>query len=236
MSVKNPTPEQIDAYAHAYVMNNGDQTKAFRKAFPHSKCNAKTAWEAGSRLQAQDKVKTRIHEIRKLLSERTNEEYGITAQAVIGQWWKIATADASDITQVRHYNCRHCHGFDHEFFWKDETEFEQSNDPNKDDFGGYGFRETDNPDPDCPKCEGLGIESIWLEDTRNLNDKAAALFDGVKQTRNGIEIKTVDRNAALANIARALGMFTDNVNHRSPDGSMTPTVIERRIIDPKAEE
>jgi phage terminase small subunit len=231
MSVKNPTPEQVDAYAYAYVMNNGDQTKAFRKAFPAFKGTSKSAWEAGSRLQSQSKVSARIDETRKLLAEKSEADFGITAQAVIAQWWKIASADAADITQVRHYNCRHCHGFDNEFQWKNEAEFKASQAPNKDDFGGYGFRMTGDPAEDCPRCEGLGVESIWLEDTRNLNDKAAALYDGVKQTRNGIEIKTVDRNAALANIAKALGMFTENVNHRSPDGSMTPTVIERRIID-----
>lgn len=35
-------------------------------------------------------------------------------------------------------------------------------------------------------------------------------------------LKLADKNAALTNLGRHLGMFTDNLNHRSPDGSMSP--------------
>lgn len=46
------------------------------------------------------------------------------------------------------------------------------------------------------------------------------------------KIKFADKKGALDSVARCLGMFKDKVDHTSSDGSMTPTVIERRIVDP----
>jgi len=45
------------------------------------------------------------------------------------------------------------------------------------------------------------------------------------------KIKFVDKKGALDSVARCLGMFKDKMDHTSSDGSMTPTVIERRIVD-----
>lgn len=46
-------------------------------------------------------------------------------------------------------------------------------------------------------------------DTRKLKGSAKVLYAGAKQTRNGIEILTRDKDAAVVNLARYLGMMVD---------------------------
>lgn len=153
----------------------------------------------------------------------------ITADKVLERYWMIATADPNELTQVRHLNCRHCHGIDHEFQWKDEDEFEQAlnsviaeekaiqqDDPGyraeyPTDAGGYGYVPVNDPHPDCPKCYGEGKVDLYLADTRCLSPQGQALFAGVKQTKTGIEVMMHDQKAALDQVARHLGMFNDKL-------------------------
>ncbi len=80
-----------------------------------------------------------------------------------------------------------------------------------DDAGGHGYRLTDPPNAACPECSGMGIEVTRMADTRNLSPAARLLFDGVKETKQGIEIKMQDRAKALENIAKHFGMFAGKV-------------------------
>lgn len=166
-----------------------------------------------------------IKEAMKDRSIRTN----ITADKVLERLWMIAVADPNELTQVRRINCRHCYGNDYKFQWKDEDEFEaalaeaiayekaeQLEDPNyqgvyPNDEGGYGFNPTTPPNCECPKCFGEGKVDMYLGDTRNMSPHAHALFAGVKMTKEGIEIKMQDQNAALVSVARHLGMFNDKI-------------------------
>lgn len=50
-----------------------------------------------------------------------------------------------------------------------------------------------------------------MHDTRKLKGPAKALYDGVKVTKDGFEVKTLDRQKALDNVARHLGMFNDKL-------------------------
>jgi len=52
-------------------------------------------------------------------------------------------------------------------------------------------------------------------------DTAAAISE-VSLTAQGVKIKMYDKKGALDSIAKHLGMFTDVVDHKSSDGSMTP--------------
>lgn len=153
----------------------------------------------------------------------------ITADKVLERYWNIATADPNELTQVRHLNCRHCHGINHEFQWKDEAEYEdalasviaeekaiQQDDPGyradyPTDAGGYGYGPLNDPHPDCPKCYGEGKVDLYLGDTRCLSPQGQALFAGVKQTKTGIEVMMHDQKAALDQVARHLGMFNDKL-------------------------
>ncbi len=193
----------------------------------------RSAEVTASRLLSNAKVAAAIQERMSARSERTK----ITADMVLDRWWEIATADAGELTQLRRGCCRYCHGDDHLFQWADEDEFERalaSSEVGKEpsDAGGYGFRDFHLPHAGCPKCGGEGVPRVYAEDTRNLNGSAKLLFAGVKQTKDGLEIKMQDQAKALENVARHLGMFTDRVDHVSSDGSMTPKPTTIELVAP----
>ncbi|WP_275289167.1 terminase small subunit [Halomonas elongata] len=193
----------------------------------------KTAGRTGHENLKKPEIASAIQERMNDRSKRTQ----ITADKVLERWWEIATADAGELTQVRHGCCRYCHGDDHQFQWKDEEEFaramanaEFGKEPN--DAGGYGFRDFNLPHPNCPQCGGEGVPRVYAEDTRKLTGSAKLLFAGVKQTKDGLEVKMHDQSKALENVARHLGMFTDRVDHVSSDGSMAPKPTTIQLVAP----
>ncbi len=152
-------------------------------------------------------------------------------------------ADANDLIQLRRLNCRHCHGVDHAYQWRNAREFADATAawvqretfekarrgpkvmgaPRPTDDGGYGFTKVRDPNPDCPKCDGEGLEDVKVSDTRKLTGRAKKLYAGIKVGKDGrIEVLTRNQDAALTNVMKALGMFTENVKilppGAAPDG------------------
>ena len=105
----------------------------------------------------------------------------IDAEAIRKLWADVATADPNELIQHRIGACRFCHGVEHQFQWKTPREFEegyiaacfdlwpskgedattqrdlalerQITDPRlPSDAGGYGYRITADPAPECPEC------------------------------------------------------------------------------------
>ena len=153
---------------------------------------------------------------------------GITPEWVVGQWAKIAHADPNDIVQIRRTCCRHCHGFGHQYQWT-EAEYSAAVDravdsgkPAPDGMGGFGFDPNAEPHPECPECGGLGIEDVHVADTRKLRGPAKVLYAGAERTRNGIKINMRDKDAAVANLARYLGMMVDKKEFSGPGGGPIP--------------
>jgi hypothetical protein len=83
--------------------------------------------------------------------------------------------------------------------------------PPLDEKGGIGFDPRRDPHPSCPECFGEGIGEVFVKDTRKLTPEERALYGGAKLTKNGLEVKLHDKQAALVNVGRHLGMFTDKV-------------------------
>lgn len=153
----------------------------------------------------------------------------ITQDKVLERWWQIATADPNELMQLRRLNCRHCYGIDHHFQWKDEAEYEQAlqaviaeekamqvdmpeyRATYPTDEGGYGFIPVNSSNEECPHCFGEGKLDIYFSDTTQLSPQGQALFAGIKQTKEGLEVKTHDQLAALGQVARHLGMFNDKL-------------------------
>lgn len=170
-------------------------------------------------------------EIQKAIKERMEEvalAASITPEWVVGQWAKIAQANPNDIVQVRRTCCRHCHGFGHQYQWT-EAEYSAAVDravdsgkPAPDGMGGFGFDPKASPNPDCPECGGLGIEDVHVADTRKLRGAARVLYAGAERTRNGIKINMRDKDAAVANLARYLGMMVDKKEFSGPGGGPIP--------------
>ncbi len=74
------------------------------------------------------------------------------------------------------------------------------------DQGGFGYRITLDPNPDCPECAGLGTGYVVTQDTTKLSPQARLLYNGLKVTANGFEILTADRQKAMEHVARRLGL------------------------------
>ena len=149
----------------------------------------------------------------------------ITPEWVVSQWAKIATANPSDIVQVRKSNCRYCHGIDHQYQWTTRHEYEEAVDKANDAgkkppemAGGFGFDPKKEPSKTCPSCGGLGEVGVHINDTRKLKDGAKLLYAGAEQTRNGIKVNMRDQDAALVNLARYLGMMVDKKEISGPNG------------------
>lgn len=152
-----------------------------------------------------------------------------TASLVLREWLDIATADPSELTHTRVYCCRFCYGIDHKYHWT-QSEYSHAlnvalatDKPVPDIEGGFGFDAMREPHQGCPSCQGHGISRVWIADTRKLSPKARRLFAGVKHTKDGIEIKMRDQDAAWAKIADYLGMSNKSKAELSgPGGGPIP--------------
>lgn len=137
------------------------------------------------------------------------EELAVAAELdaawVLKQWRDIAIADPRELTALLVKPCPRC--------WPDGLSLEEPNPlcdaPIIDKETGINFG----------GCGGHGKVSVHLADTRKLSGPARRLFAGVKETKNGIEIKMRDQDAALANISRYLGMVVERKELSGPGGS-----------------
>ncbi len=172
------------------------------------------------------KISQRYEALHSRLVKEAEDECIITAKEVLKRWRDIALADPNEIIHFRRVCCRYCFGLDHEYQWNDEAEFQRAVNSAiaaaKEEerppvipvnYGGYGYDDTIRPHPKCPKCKGEGHGEIHATDTRDLSLQGKALYAGVKQTKDGFEVKMQDQGKALENIARHLGMFKDEVKH-----------------------
>lgn len=140
-------------------------------------------------------------------------------KGVMQEWYDIATADPNEIVSLAIDCCRHCWGFDFQYQWT-EQEYNakvlehletnaKGNPPQA--HGGFGFDFSRDPNPECPYCRGRGVATVINHDTRKLSRKARKLYAGIGQSKFGPVVLLRDQDAALANIAKALGMFINTV-------------------------
>lgn len=136
-----------------------------------------------------------------------------------------ATADVNELTEYRRLCCRHCWGFGFNYQWRDAIEFgdavtearaKKKKIPN--DNGGYGYDNSLDPNPDCPRCNGFGIGRVHFHDTRDLTGSARRLFAGVKEGKFGVEVITRNQDDALKMVAQHLGMVKNKTEITGADG------------------
>ena len=162
--------------------------------------------------------------------------------------WDIATADVRELVEYRRTCCRHCHGegFGYQFTTQElakreaDARLEWSKRESKklddvfvfDRLGGDGYDKRRDPHPECAVCFGEGVEDLFIHDTRNLSPAAAALYAGVKRTKDGIEVKIEDRQAALVTMFKHLGLIVDKQELSGPNGGPVETKVTYEIVDP----
>lgn len=96
MSQSRPTDAEATAYAENYVLY-GDQSRAFRNAFPASKASAKAINEKASVFHRIKKVQQRVEELRPVIAEEAAVRFKIDAHYVMRRLTEIDQMDAADI-------------------------------------------------------------------------------------------------------------------------------------------
>lgn len=219
---KRLTPAE-EIFARA-VLTERTIAKAYAAAYSkpnRSASGLSWAWTRGSELAARPHVAARIRELRAAAAASAVVEMA----DVMREWFDIARADPNELISYQRRCCRHCWGKGGAYQWKDEAEFAEAMAdaidhnarrverkqtprelPNRD--GGFGFNHTREPVVNCPHCRGEGVPHVHVADTTKLTGPAAKLYAGVKVGKNGqIEVLMRDQDAALANLAKAMGMF-----------------------------
>lgn len=208
--------EKQQRFVDEYLVDLNATQAAIRAGYsPH------TANEQGAQLLAKLSIQNAVREARSAQQKRT----AITADTVLMEIANIALADARELVEVKTGCCRCCWGegftfqrtvgeYNHDREqWlnkgKDPSEFE--------DQGGIGFNPLKLPHPECPTCGGDGDARAVLKDTRTLSPRAAALYAGAKQTKEGIEIKMHSKLDALEKLAKHVGLYQkDNEQKTDP--------------------
>ena len=208
MKTRSLTAKQ-QCFVGEYLIDLNSTAAAVRAGY-----SARTANRIGPELLGKTCVAAAVKVAMDARSARTQ----ICADQVLRQWWDIGTADATSLVQYRRGACRYCYGAGHQFQWRTSREFDdacqQARDAKKSEpmcDGGFDYDETITPHGKCPECDGQGVGRVLASDTATLTGPALLLFDGVKQTAGGLEIKLRDRDKAMENVARHLGMFNDKL-------------------------
>lgn len=83
----------------------------------------------------------------------------------------------------------------------------------------------------CPACDGEGVETVWVADSRTLSPAAAVLFNGVKISKDGrVEIQVRDRDKAHDRVAQHLGLLVKKTVQVNLDPSqLTDEQLEQAL-------
>jgi phage terminase small subunit len=170
--------------------------------------------------------------VRKLvlrLADERSVETTVKAVSILQDLIDIYEADPSELVRLEHWNCRHCHGVDHEYQWRDAEELARAFDrwqqqqapgyrPAKGELrlarpsakGGFGFTVKGEPDPACPHCFGEGVERVLAADTTKLSPKARKLLKSVEQKADGsIKFHVHDQMAARDMVVKMIGAYKE---------------------------
>ncbi|KMV71909.1 terminase small subunit [bacteria symbiont BFo1 of Frankliniella occidentalis] len=213
----------------------------------------------GRQLIAKDHIAQAIKRQLRAAAERAL----ITTDQIIARMWGIATLDVNELVEYRRQCCRHCWGKNHLYQWTEEeynaarSRAEERDDEDMPDIaGGFGFRKHRVAHPECPECNGEGYGDVHIHDTRKLSLAARMAYDGVKVTKDGVQLLITDRSKMLDNVAKHLGVF-DSLHSRkleelevarremenqrmrdedSEDGQPTPVQININVVDARADD
>ena len=216
------TPKQR-AFVEQYLIDLNGAQAAIRAGY-----SKRTANTIAAILMAKPHIRAAID----AAAAKRAEELGIQAKEVLRLLWNIATADANEVVQHRRGCCRYCHGTDflyqrtpsemrdarrrHEFAVAEAKKAGKPV-PEFDEAGGIGYDPNNDPHPDCPECHGDGEAHVYVEDTRALSGAARTLYAGIKQTKDGLEIKLHDRTRAAELVGKHLRLFAEKLELSGPD-------------------
>lgn len=211
-----PLTPRVQRFVDEYLVDMNGKQAAIRAGY-----SARTATEQAYDLLRKPHVWAAITEARKAQQERTQ----IDADRVVLEAWRIATADARELVQVKVGCCRYCWGEGHRR-QRTLSEYNSDRDHHRakgkadeewEEEGGIGFSPLRDPHPGCPDCHGDGCPRTVLGDTRYMSQETLALYAGARQTKYGIEVLMHDKSAAMDKLFKHLGLYEkDNQQKTDP--------------------
>lgn len=221
---ERPLTGKQAAFVAEYLIDMSATQAAIRAGY-----STRTAAAIG----AENLTKPQIASAIQAAQAKRAERLEITADALVRQNWELANADPNELIQFRRVCCRHCYGinFEYQFTHAEMTrafrswEAKQTKNSKEvfDRQGGEGFDRRKPPRDDCPECNGMGDGEVFLHDTRNLSPAARLLYAGVKQTKDGIEIKMHSQQDARSEVAKLLGFYKEK------ESSVDPAEVARQV-------
>ncbi|MCA0214726.1 MAG: terminase small subunit [Proteobacteria bacterium] len=222
-----PTEEVFVAEYMVHLKAN----HAYAKAHPHA--TPLTCRTEGCRTLARPNVARKIAELRAAQMERLQLDADETVRGIRD----IAEADHRALSEYRYLCCRHCWGQNFGYqrtqgeMDKARDEFEEAESKREtlaimkdrpytprefNEKGGVGYNRWREPNPECPECCGVGVGRNVIKDTSKLAPDAVNLFAGIKETKDGIEVKMHDKLRAKDMLMKHQGLYeADNVQKSS---------------------
>lgn len=204
----------VDAY-----IETRDAHEAYTLAFDCKRMRPSSISTEGYRMLKHPHVALEIKRRLELIGEASDEKLGFDAIQALSLFIDLARADPNELIGLRVGCCRKCWGDGFNFQWRTEQEWMEAcakaekagdeNFPLPD--GGFGFDHTKEPNVECPYCRGEGETRIVPMDTRNLSPGGKMLYQGVKQTKDGLQIILADKAKALENATKLIGGFLERV-------------------------
>lgn len=218
------------------VLDGKSHADAYRGAYNATNMKNETIARRAVDLMKDSNVKALLEKMRSLAQDR-----GINKAAdVVAEFIRIHSVDTTEIVQHRRLCCRYCYGKNHRYQWRDTDEFEEATamyqrasnpalrskaaikqraEGAPKDNGGYGYKFNQLPHPECPRCYGEGTPDVFIADWRTLTPLQRKAIAGVKQTKDGIEIKFRDQDGSLTNAGKMMGGFKQTFVFENPDGT-----------------
>lgn len=169
------------------------------------------------------------------------ERAEVNAADVLREAYNILLADPRELVSYLVHCCRHCYGKGHRYqrtsfeFEADQRwhadavkkgEAEGEFDPQ----GGIGYDERLIPNPACPACFGRGVGRVVIADTRNVSKQAAALYAGVKQTKDGLEVKLHSKVDVMDKLFRHFGLYEADNKQKTSDLDGLPRELLQAMV------
>lgn len=237
----SPLNQRQLAFCREYAVDLNATQAAIRAGY-----SKRTAGAQGTALLQNQEIQL---ECNKYISQKAKDA-GLNAAKVIEELWNMATTDANELTEYRRHCCRYCYGENHDYQRTPKERREawalyqnavanhkgKGPIPEFDERGGLGYNPHRPPVEDCPECFGQGVGEVFIKDTRKVSKAAKSLFAGVKQTKEGVEIKTHSKEKSLELLGRHLQLFKDhlqldaNTNH---SGQVNIKIEEFAVIGRK---
>lgn len=200
------------------------QAEAYRRAYDCENMADPAVTVAASRLAANANVSLRINGLKASRILEGVDSSTFTVKKLMDAYLAIAFVDPNELISQRVGACRHCWGIGGQYQWKEseylkavaqwemlERDPKHAGKPMPDPAGGFGYRFTAAPNPECVECEGEGVTRIVPKDTTTLSPGALLLYRGVQQTKDGVKVMFGDRDNALEKIGRIIGAFDDKL-------------------------